>query len=239
MSPKPRLLDLFCGAGGAGTGYARAGFDVVGVDINPQPRYPFEFHRADALEFAREHGHAFDAIHASPPCQAFTTMKVMPNSREHPDLVAVTRELLIASDRPWIIENVPGAPLETMPRNLFDPYCGIMLCGTMFGLNNGAHELRRHRRFETNFPLPERACNHRLPVLGFYGDHVRSRQRTVNGNQDRGGDITGNQRKLPLVRDLMGIDWMKWHESVQAIPPAYTEWIGNRLIKLVPLPEVL
>lgn len=225
---RPRLVDLFCGAGGAAVGYARAGFEVVGVDIAPQPRYPFEFHQADAMTFPFD---GFDAVHASPPCQAYSTMKVMPNAREHPDLVEPIRERLEATGLPYIIENVPGAPLEIHPPNLFGQAGGVTLCGTMFGLNNDEHELRRHRLFESNVPLPQPPCAHRLPVIGFYGDHARTRQRTVNGHRDRGGDITGLERKMPLVRDLLGIDWMRWEEAVLAIPPAYTEWIGRRLIE--------
>ena len=105
-----RLLDLFCCAGGAGKGYVDAGFEVVGVDIDPQPNYPFEFHQADAIEFVSAHGHEFDAIHASPPCQAFSKTKTL-HDNEHPDLIEPTREALIATGKPWVIENVVGAPL--------------------------------------------------------------------------------------------------------------------------------
>lgn len=108
---KPRLLDLFCGAGGCAVGYSRAGFEVVGVDSAPMSRFPFEFHQADALEYLAEHGHEFDAIHASPPCQAYSTLRHMPHAKKHPDLVAVTRAALLAANKPYVIENVPGAPL--------------------------------------------------------------------------------------------------------------------------------
>jgi DNA (cytosine-5)-methyltransferase 1 len=156
-------------------------------------------------------------------------MKDMPNARSHPDLVEPTRALLEATGLPWIIENVPGAPLHAGPPSLFTPLYGVTLCGTMFGLNNGEHELRRHRLFESNIPLGQPACHHTLPVIGFYGDHARTRQR-VAGHKDRGGDITGTARKMALVDQLMGIDWMAWTEANQAIPPAYTEFLGGHLI---------
>lgn len=127
-----RLLDLFCGAGGAAMGYYRAGFEVVGVDIKPQPNFPFEFHQANALDFPVD---GFDIIHASPPCQAHTCLNVMWNAKKHADFVEPTREKLKASGLPYIIENVPGAPL-------IDP---IKLCGSMFGLGAGPYDLRRHR----------------------------------------------------------------------------------------------
>jgi DNA (cytosine-5)-methyltransferase 1 len=209
-------------------GYSRAFPDaaIVGVDINPQPRYPFSFVQADAMTYPLD---GFDFIHASPPCQAYTTMRVMPNAGVHPELVGPTRVRLQATGLPWVMENVPGAPLNAGPPSLFTDESGVVLCGTMFGLNDGTFELRRHRLFESNVPLVQLACRHRLPVIGFYGDHARTRQRTVNGNRDRGGDITGIARKMPLVRDLLGIDWMTWHEATQAIPPAYTEFIGHAL----------
>lgn len=230
-----RLLDLFCGAGGAGMGYHRAGFEVTGIDLSPQPNYPFEFEQADAIQVLRDWGSDIrdvaDAIHASPPCQAYSTMRVMHNARDgHPDLVETTRDLLNATGLPWVIENVVGAPMKVGPPDLFDRSTGVTLCGSMFGLNNGEYELRRHRLFEANIPLGQPRCEHRLPVIGFYGDHARTRQRTIAGHRDRGGDITGLARKMPLVRDLMGIDWMRWEEAVLAIPPAYTEWVGTHLL---------
>lgn len=228
---RPRLLDLFCGAGGCSVGYERAGFDVVGVDINPQPHYPFEFHQADAMTYPLD---GFDAIHASPPCQAYSSLRVMANAGEHPQLIDITRDRLEASGRPWTIENVIGAPMEVHPPSLLTDRNGVMLCGTMFGLNNGDHELRRHRLFESNVPLIQPSCDHRLPVLGFYGANVRF---YISGAKKAGkygaGDITGNDRKMPLVRDLLGIDWMTWDEARLAIPPAYTEFIGAHLLDAV------
>ncbi len=223
---RPLLLDLFCKAGGCAVGYHRAGFDVIGVDIEPQPRYPFRMVVADALRPPFDLS-MFDAIHASPPCQAFSSFNVMPNARQHPDLVEPTRRLLSESGKPWVIENVVGAPIESEDKPLFGSH-GIKLCGTMFGLNDGTHELRRHRLFESSIRLQQPACRHSLPVIGFYGDHARNRKRTINRN--RGTDITGDDRKMPLVRALMGIDWMKWQEVSQAIPPAYTEYIGKQLL---------
>lgn len=242
MKIKPKLLDLFCGAGGCSVGYSRAGFDVVGVDHVPQPRYPFAFYEADAVDVLSclvsgasclgMHLSDFDAIHASPPCQAFSTLKVMPNARQHHDLLTPTRGLLERCGKPWVIENVVGSPIAVESAPLFTTACGIMLCGTMFGLNNGSHELRRHRLFESSEFLEQPTCRHRLDVIGFYGDHARTRQRTIAGNRNRGGDISGNDRKMPLVRDLMGIDWMVWDEAKLAIPPAYTEHIGKQLIQV-------
>ena len=129
-----KLFDCFSGAGGKAMGYHRAGFEVVGVDIAMQKNYPFEFHQADALEYLQEHGHEFDAIHASPPCQAYSVTYSLPNVGEYPELIEPIRELLISSGKPYVIENVPGAPL-------INP---VELCGSMFGLN-----VIRHRRFET------------------------------------------------------------------------------------------
>ena len=224
-------------------GYHRAGFEVVGVDIKPQPHYPFTFVQGEAVgaldvmirvggTWNNFHLRDFDAIHASPPCQAYSSLKVMPNSKKHPELIDTTRDLLMRIGKPWVIENVVGAPVEKDDLPLWGCH-GITLCGTMFGLNNGSHELRRHRLFECSHRLPQPKCDHRHAVIGFYGDHARTRQRTVNGHRHRGGDITGLERKMPLVKSLLGIDWMTWHEAVLAIPPAYTEFIGKELIRIL------
>lgn len=208
-----RLLDLFCGAGGAGMGYHRAGFEVVGVDINPQKHYPFEFHCADAFEFLAHHGHEFDVIHASPPCQAFTDLKKMHNAKQHNDLLTPMRKTLEASGKPYIIENVEGAPMHRY----------LVLCGTMFELGTEQAELRRHRRFEVRpYIAPVEPCRHgrKGRVIGVYGGHGRDRRRTVNTQ-----DFSTDER-----REAMGIDWMNGQELSQAIPPAYTEWIGRQLI---------
>lgn len=236
MTGKPRLLDLYCGAGGAAMGYHWAGFEVVGVDIEPQPNYPFEFIQMDALLalklVSKVTPNCYAVIHASPPCQAFTAMGTMPNAGKHRDLLTPTRECLKATGIPYVIENVPGAPMDDVrPVDLFGDGGGVMLCGSMFGLNNGTYELRRHRLFECSSPLEQPPCRHKLPVVGFYGDHARVRQR-IEGFKDRGRDILGGE-KIALVRDLMGIDWMAWTEATQAIPPAYTEWIGGHLLSSV------
>jgi DNA (cytosine-5)-methyltransferase 1 len=229
---RPRLLDLFCCAGGAGMGYHLAGFDVTGVDIVPQPRYPFEFVQADVLGLDPAWIASFDAIHASPPCQAHTAMRTMHNAREHADLVPQTREMLKASGLPWIMENVPGAPLE-------DP---ITLCGTMFGLGVEDAELRRHRLFETSFHiLLHPACQHgSRDVIGVYGGHIRNRRRArvigVYGEGIRDARRRQGSRGVPDFsieqgRAAMGIDWMTTTELSQAIPPAYTRYLGERMLE--------
>jgi DNA (cytosine-5)-methyltransferase 1 len=208
-----RLLDLFCGAGGAAVGYHRAGFEVVGVDIKPQKHYPFEFHQADALEYLAEHGREFDAIHASPPCQAFTTLARMWNAKKHESLVEPTREALVASGRPFVIENVVGAPLVAP----------VLLCGTMFGLGTERAQLRRHRLFETSFPVGLTPTHQHVGrVIGVYGNKSRDRRRANGGSKD----FPNEDAKM-----AMGIDWMTRAELSQAIPPAYTEWIGKQLIR--------
>jgi DNA (cytosine-5)-methyltransferase 1 len=206
-------------------GYHRAGFDVTGVDIKPQLRFPFAFIQGDALEYVAAHGHEFDAIHASPPCQKFTTLRTMHNAREHEDLLTPCRELLNATGLPWVIENVPGSPVHH----------GITLCGTLFGLGvevyDGWRELRRHRWFETSTLMLAPKCRHRGATIGIYGDHARDRRRKP-GVRARGIDFP-DADKLRLAREAMGIDWMNWREISQAIPPAYTEYIGRQLIQAV------
>lgn len=194
---KPKLLDLFCGAGGCSMGYHRAGFNVVGVDINHQPHYPFRFHRADAMLFPLD---GFDAVHASPPCKAFTKTGWAFHfncHQNHKDLLTPMRERLIASGLPFVIENVPGAPIRG----------DLMLCGSMFGLG-----VRRHRYFETNPSLFNflPPCSHKKVLASPHG-HPR-----ISGEGATWGPA-------------MGIDWMNTNELSQAIPPAYTEWIGKEL----------
>lgn len=222
---KPKLLDLFCCAGGAGMGYARAGFDVTGVDIVPRPRYPFAFVQADVMTLDPAWIASFDAIHASPPCQAHSAMKSMHNAKAHPDLVAPTRAILVASGRPWVMENVVGAPLKNP----------ILLCGTMFGLGVEDAELRRHRLFEMSHPpalVPQ--CQHgERDVIGVYGGHIRNRRRARTIGVY--GEGVRDSRRMPDFtieqgRAAMGIDWMTTAELSQAIPPAYTEWLGRHLI---------
>ncbi len=240
---RPRLLDLFCGAGGCSVGYHRAGFDVVGVDSKPQPRYPFEFHQADAMTFPLD---GFAAIHASPPCQAYSTMTKMHKKSDHPDLVAAMRELLIGSGTPYVIENVSGSPLR-------DP---VMLCGTMFGLGVKVAnaELRRHRLFETSFfMLYGLQCRHSaMRTIGVFGDHgngsntlkktkrlqaaglIRPRTVGVWGNSGGMSVRDGVHQFCNAERsEAMGIDWMTGKELSQAIPPAYTEYIGTQLMRIL------
>jgi DNA (cytosine-5)-methyltransferase 1 len=212
---KPRLLDLFCGGGGAGVGYHRAGFTVVGVDNRPQPRYPFEFHQADALEFLAAHGHEYDAIHASPPCQRFSSATFF---RLHEDLLTPTIELLQALDRLWIVENVPRAPLSSWSTEL---------CGLMFDL-----KVLRHRRFECRSlilspPHPSHR-NIKIGVNGFAclaGCGDASRQHRIRTPAD-------HRTKAAWARAI-GIDWMTRDELAQAIPPAYTEYIGGHLRRII------
>lgn len=207
-----KLLDLFCGAGGASVGYHRAGFQVTGVDIQYQPNYPFEFHRADAIEFLQTRWSEFDAIHASPPCQAHSALGkgTNDNSQEYPDFLAATRELLITTGRPYVIENVVGAPLHNP----------ITLCGEMFGLR-----VIRHRMFESNVPLqaPEH-IKHRGRVAGWrHGKKFDRPYFAVYGNG-------GGKGTLQEWRDAMGMPWCDTKlEIAEAIPPAYTEYIGLQI----------
>ena len=238
QTDSPRLLDLFCGAGGAAMGYHRAGFEVVGVDIKPQPRYPFEFVRADALEVLAElaagadwflgrdggtHRIAADAIHASPPCQAYSVLRRANPGAEYPDLIEPTRRLLIAAGLPWVIENVPGAPLNH----------SIVLCGSMFGLGADGRQLRRHRLFETSFPIMQPECQHRGEAIGVYGFNGDGHgPYTFENRRGRDPDARrgGYQGTAGECREAMDIDWMTRAALTQAIPPAYTEHIGHYLM---------
>lgn len=191
-------------------GYHRAGFDVVGVDIAPQPRYPFEFHQGDAIKFLMEHHREFDAFHASPPCQAHTNaQKIMGN--DHPDFIVATRAAFELIGKPWVIENVPGAPL-------LDP---IELCGCMF---NGLRTYRP-RLFETNVRTIGLANK---PV---HREHVA--RTTKMGRPPQPGEfmhVVGNFSGVQQAREAMGIDWMTRDGLRESIPPAYTEFIGGQLM---------
>lgn len=219
MGSRPRLLDLFSCAGGAGVGYARAGFEVVGVDIEPQPRYPFEHHVADAIEFCRDHGWMFDAIHASPPCQAYSDLALRNgNASDWPRLVEPVRDILQSTGRPYVIENVEGAPL-------IDP---IVLCGTQFpGLR-----VIRHRLFETNFPIDPLPCNNQHPLVFTY-DKRKAHYGKLDQNTSFVQVTGGGNCSVANARDAMGIDWMTKKELNEAIPPAYTEYVGKYLMKAV------
>lgn len=185
-------------------GYHLAGFEVVGVDLADQPRYPFAFHRADALEYPLG---GFDAIHASPPCQAFSTLGAL-SAREHPDLVAAVRARLVAAGVPWIMENVVGSPLERH----------VVLCGSAFGLGANGRQLRRHRVFEASFPIMGPPCCHVGQPVGVYG---------TGG----GGTMNRGYKGTPAeYREAMGMEWATRAEIAQAVPPAYTELLGAQLI---------
>jgi len=190
-------------------GYAQAGFEVTGVDINAQPKYPFNFIKGCAVEFLRKHGHEFDAIHASPPCQKWSTITKCGGNTEHPDLIDPVRELLIEIGKPWVIENVPNAPLRSP----------LMLCGTMFGLN-----VIRHRNFETSFKIEApKKCEHVKKVV----KHGRKPDRAIHY-----AAVTGHFSDVEFAQESMGIKWLGQKELSQAIPPAYTKWIGDAMMKL-------
>ena len=219
-SKRPLLLDLFAGGGGAAMGYCLAGFRVVGVDIEPQPHYPFEFHQADALTFPLE---GFDVIHASPPCQRFSrASNIHGNPKDrHPDLVAPTRLRCLAAGVPFVIENVPGAPLD-------DP---IMLCGTMFeGLRVYRHRLFECHGFDAVAPGK---CNHNNHT------HRMGRSKGEYHTLDKSPYITcvGHNFQAKSGRIAMQIDWMTRGELSQAIPPAYTEWIGRQILRRMAAPD--
>jgi len=215
---KPLLLDLFCGAGGAAMGYHRAGFNVIGVDINPQPNYPFPILQADALSVLRENRTLQPgfgprvmeaaAIHASPPCQRYSAMSACrPGlAEEYPDLIGPTRELLKLMGLPYVIENVPGSPL-------IDP---VTLCGQMFGL-----DLYRHRLFESNISI----------VALEHPQHVMPASKAGHWTPGTVMSVAGHCAPIAKAREVMGIDWMNRAELGESIPPLYTECIGAQLIE--------
>jgi DNA (cytosine-5)-methyltransferase 1 len=213
---KPRLLDLFCCAGGAGVGYARAGFEVIGVDIKAQPNYPLTFVQTDALALDPQFIASFDAVHASPPCQSYSDLaKRNANADSWPRLIEPVREILTRSGLPYVIENVDGAPL-------IDP---IVLCGTMFP------ELRvlRHRLFEANFAImpPPHKKHHKVHTF----DKRKSHFGKTNEWKDFVQVTGGGNCTLAAAREAMGIDWMTKGEINESIPPAYTEFIGGELMR--------
>lgn len=233
---RPLLLDLFCCAGGAAQGYHEAGFDVVGIDIEPQPRYPFTFFEADALSTMEwllvggriaangESGgywlRDFAGIHASPPCQAYSDLQKR-TGREYPELIDPTREALEASGLPWVIENVEGAPLRN----------AVRLCGTMFpGLR-----VLRHRLFEANFHIEE--PEHGPHPLVFTYDKRKSHYGKLDQDVSFVQVAGGGNCTLANARDAMGIDWMTKAERIEAIPPAYTRHVGAALLSDIELRE--
>lgn len=205
-SRKLKAVDLFCCAGGASRGLVDAGFEVVGVDIEPQPDYPFTFVQADALMFDLT---GFDFVWASPPCQAFTAYK---RRKAHvaprPNLIPAVRAKLQASGSPYIIENVEGARAE-----LINP---VMLCGSMFEL-----DVRRHRLFETSFPVSRPVCRHELQTPRFA-------QATNRANLRCTVEVGVWRIPLDVQRRAMGIDWMPLEKLSQAIPPAYSKWLAEQ-----------
>ena len=205
-----KLLDLFCGAGGASKGYAMAGFEVTGIDVKHGKRYPFEYIRADVRDYLDpDFLQQFDVIAASPPCQTHSATKHLRNAQGKKtskiDMILEVREALIASGKPYVIENVPNAPL-------INP---IQLCGSGFGL-----KVRRHRLFESNVPIIGNTCNHKAQgkPVGIYGS---MRDEIPNGGH--------TAKTMQEAHEAMGIDWMIWGELVESIPPAYTHYIGVQL----------
>lgn len=217
-----RILDLFCGAGGASAGLHRVfpNAEIIGVDINPQPRYPFKFIQSDAMTFPLE---GFDFIWASPPCQHYCAMKVMKNARTHPDLVEPVRDRLKESKIPYVIENVFGAPLLN----------ATMLCGSFFNLSSNGFQLRRHRYFESNFPIPHIfKCDHAKHTLGVYGQKVRNiaqEKRHYAKNKETRGAPVGVVLPQTYGFEAMEINWMNMQELSESIPPAYGEYVGKQL----------
>jgi DNA (cytosine-5)-methyltransferase 1 len=215
---RPRLLDLMTGIGGCAVGYQRAGFDVTGVDTEPQPHSPLlEIMQGDAFVLLRDPGFVreFDAIHASPICKAHTDLAKRWPDRKWPDQITPIRPLLEATGLPYVIENVEGAPLRP----------DVVLCGSMFGLGFGGAVLRRHRLFELNWKAPAPPmdeCSGR-PVVGVYGTGGAWTRVAPGGGGVKVSGIDGAA--------ALGIDWTSHQPGLsQAIPPAYTEWIGRQMI---------
>ena len=207
----PTVIDLYCKAGGSSKGFHDAGFDVVGVDIEPQPRYPYEFHQGDAIEFILKYGKDFDLVYGGPPCQSYSEMTNATGTQDnHPRLVSATRAAMRSTGKPYVIENVPGAPLQNP----------ITLCGSMFNLR-----VRRHRLFECDPVIwwPPSACNHTLKA-------PRSGRAPT---EEQFFSVVGHFSDVSGARRAMEIDWMTRDELSQAIPPAYTEWLGRQIIKRV------
>lgn len=228
LRDRPLLLDLFCGAGGASLGYWNAGWDVVGVDVRPQPHYPFRFVQADAMTFPLA---GFDAVHASPPCQAFTVARHVPiQNRPAPvDLLTPTLRRFASelAGVPWIVENVPGAPMTS---GYHVEVCGASVNCTARDVDGTPLVLRRHRLFATNRPLliPACACAtyraRRVRVAGVYGGGPENRRNRDGGF--RGGYTPG----AAVRRQLIGVEHMTLVEMAQCIPPAYTELLGTQLL---------
>ncbi|MET9483514.1 SAM-dependent methyltransferase [Streptomyces sp. NPDC006638] len=209
----PRVLDAFCCSGGMAMGFHLAGFDVVGVDIEPQPDYPFTFVQGDAIDYIREHGAEFDLVHGSPPCQAWTPLNAY-NHKTYPELIAPARDAMRTTGRPYVIENVEAARSE-----LRNP---IMLCGPMFGLN-----LYRHRLFETSGFTPTPPPHTRHQALCSRNGYLPTNDRPFM-------TITGGRHSRAwqhAAAETMGTPWITTIRGVcEAIPPAYSEWIGHAFL---------
>lgn len=205
---RPLLLDLYCCGGGASLGYEQAGFEVVGIDIEPQPKYKGTFIQSDAIDYLKNNWHLFDAIHASPPCQGYSkaSMQFRINGKTYPDLIEATRIELIKTRKPYIIENVPGSPL-------INP---VELCGSMFGLRT-----YRHRLFESNFTInvPE------------HPKHIA--KNTKMGRKPKPDEFiqyVGHFSGVREVAEMTGLTWLGQYELAQSIPPQYTKFIGEQLL---------
>jgi DNA (cytosine-5)-methyltransferase 1 len=207
-----RALDLFCGAGGASMGLHRAGFEVMGVDIHPMPRYPFLFLKADATIARIDELRWFDLVWASPPCQRFSALATREDLSHYPDLIEPIRAKLIEAGVPYVIENVPGAPIRK----------DLMLCGAMFGLRS-----YRHRHFECSFPVDQPEHHKHLIRVNRRGENRK--EHWANGGFLT---ITGDVGTY-CGPEAMGIDWMSGDEMSEAIPPAYSEFIGREAIKAI------
>lgn len=214
---KPRLLDLFSGAGGAAKGYADAGFEVVGVDLHPQPEFPFEIHQADALTFLAEHVGEFDAYHASPPCHDHSALSSFTGKDGTGELLTQTHAIFSELSEPWVIENVGRAKMPG----------ALVLCGSEFGLQHDGWWLSRHRQFLSNVPL-----------WGAGGCRCSGKKIAgVYGHSD--GPVYKPGRKgwsvpTPFAQQLLATPWINnRHQIAQAIPPAYTEFVGEQLLEFM------
>jgi len=212
---KMKLLDLYCCGGGAGFGYEQAGFEVTGIDIEPQPKHRGKFIQADAIEYLKSNWHKFDAVHASPPCQAYSiaSMQFRQAGKEYVDLIAITRKELISTGLPYVIENVPGSPLLTP----------IELCGSMFGMRT-----YRHRLFESNIKL----------IAPPHPKHEALN--TKMGRKPKDGEFiqyVGHFSGVGIVQEMTGLHWLGQYELAQSIPPQYTKFIGEQIIKYLTTPS--
>jgi len=223
-----KLLDLFAGAGGCSVGYSKAGFDVTGVDIKAHPDYPYTLVIEDVLKFiTQDNWHdGYDVIHASPPCPRYSSIThVSGNPENHPDLVPVMIEVLTATGKPWVIENVMGAPMLG----------SAIVCGSSFGLR-----VRRHRQFLSNMPLKSSVCDHKSQgrAIGVYGNPTGSYESQLARYKRIGRDYGLRAESVADAQDAMGINWMnKWDDLTDAIPPAYTKFIGLQICDALHIPH--